>query len=285
MRAPRPTQTDSIEREYRRQLLIYQRAYRELVSQGLKELLPHLRKEVSQHTPQALGEKHAPVERMDADAAKAIQTLFDAILTRMEKKFPDTLLRRWATAMAARTHKTAAKNLAKHAKAATKNAKDGPLEITGILTSERRLSPYFKNIVDQNVALIRSIPKEKIPAFTNSLTNAITRDLPISQTAKLIAKHFEATSNKARLIARDQVGKLNGALDEYHQLQLGVKKYTWRTMKDGAVRHDHRHLEGTVQRWDRPPIVDKKSGRRAHPKGDIQCRCYAEAVLSDLLDE
>lgn len=277
-RAPRPTATDSIEREYARLLLLYQKTYKNLVRVGLKDLLPRLRKEVSEQAPEALA------ERMDADASKAIATLFDMILGKMEKNFPETLLRRWAMGMASRTNKLTAKNQAKHARAATKHLKEGPVEILGILTSERKLSPYFKNIVDQNVALIRSIPAEKIPAFKNALTNAITQDLPVGQLAKIIGKHYAATENKARLIARDQVGKLNGALDEYHQRTIGIKKYTWRTMGDGSVRHDHAKLNGTTQRWDKPPVVDRKSGRRGHPKQDIQCRCYAEAQFDELLD-
>ena len=284
MKPARPVQPDSVEREYTRMLLLYQRTYVHLVKQELPPLLRALRAEVSSKTPQALAELPSP-ERMDAaDAAKAVQALFDAILGKLEKTFPDTLLRRWARAMAARTNKVAAKNQAAHLRRATAKLKD-PVEITGILTAERKLAPYFQQVVDANVALIRSIPEAKVPAFKNALSTAITQDLPVSEIAKMVRKHFAATDQQARLIARDQVGKLNGALDEFHQRQIGVKKYTWRTMHDGVVRKDHQKLEGTRHSWDKPPIVDKKSGRRAHPKGDFQCRCYAEAVLDDLLDE
>jgi SPP1 gp7 family putative phage head morphogenesis protein len=287
-----PQQPDSVEQEYVRALLLYQREYQRLVKANLPRLLEQLRAQVSEETPQALAEKHA---RMDADAAKSVQTLFDMILGKMEKQFPDTILRRWAKGMASRTNKLAAKNQAKHIRRATRRAKEGPVEIGGILTSEKKLAPYFKNVVDENVALIRSIPQSKVPAFKNALTNAITQDLHATEIAKIIRKHFAATDSHARLIARDQVGKLNGALDQYHQQMLGCKRYTWRTMKDGAVRGrnkgkgfkgpDHWHLEGEVCSWDKPPVVNTKTGKRAHPKQDFQCRCYAEAVLDDILDE
>jgi SPP1 gp7 family putative phage head morphogenesis protein len=280
VKAPRPVQPDSIEREYARKLLLYHRAYVQLVRTYLPRLLKELREEVSETTPEALA------ERMDAaDASKAIATLFDAILGKLEKTFPDTLLRRWATGMAARTNKLAAKNQAKHVRKASQARAEGPVEIEGILTAEKKLTPYFQQVVDRNVALIRSIPKEKVETFKNALTNAITQDLPVSQIAKLVQKNLRNSENSARLIARDQVGKLNGALDEYHQRQIGVRKYRWRTMHDGVVRKDHARLNGTLQSWDKPPIVDRKSGRRAHPKGDYQCRCYAEAVLDEVLDE
>ena len=291
-RRPRPlvpTYPDAVEREYARLLLAYRKEYERLVQLHLPPVMARLRKEVSVHTPDALAQEH-----MDADSAKAINELFEMILGKLEKSFPDTLLKRWAQAMASKTAKVSAKNLAAQVKRATKGRKEGPVEILGILNSEKKLTPYFRNVVDQNVALIRSIPEEKIPAFKNSLNTAIMQDMPVRELSKIIRKHYAATDSKARLIARDQVGKLNGELDKYHQQVLGLKRYRWRTMKDGAVRGryppgrkgpDHWHLEGTIQTWAKKPIVNTKTGKRCHPKEDIQCRCYAEAVIEDLLDE
>lgn len=275
-KAPRPTQPDSIEREYARLLLRYQRVYVALVRKELPPLLRALKAETAKTNPAALA------EHTDADVAKSVQALFDSILGRMEKSFPDSLLSRWVRAVASRTNKLVSKNLSRQVREATKNKKEGPVEIMGLLTSERKLQPYFEQVVDTNIALIRSIPAEKIPAFRNALVNAVQEDLPVAQLAKIVRKHYAATDNKARLIARDQVGKLNGALDQYHQQVLGGKKYRWRTMRDGAVRHDHERLDGTVQLWSKPPIVNRKTGKRGHPKQDIQCRCYAEAILEEL---
>lgn len=227
---------------------------------------------------------------MDANADEETKKLFDAIRNKLNSAFPDTTLRRWAKAMVKRTHGVSSRNQAKHIRKISK----GEIEIEGILTSDKKLNPYFENIIDQNVGLIRSITEEKLPTFKNALVNAITQDAPVSEIAKMVRKNFKTTESKAHMIARDQVGKLNGALDEFHQKTIGVKRYRWRTVHDGAVRgnpggkyppkpgqNNHWKLDGKIFNWDKPPTM--ADGRKLNPKQDYQCRCYAEAVLDDII--
>jgi SPP1 gp7 family putative phage head morphogenesis protein len=60
----------------------------------------------------------------------------------------------------------------------------------------------------------------------------------------------------------------------------GVKKYIWSTANDIRVRDRHRSLNNKVFSYDDPPVVDKKSGRRANPGEDYNCRCVAIPYLS-----
>lgn len=53
----------------------------------------------------------------------------------------------------------------------------------------------------------------------------------------------------------------------------GFQYYVWTTKKDSKVRPDHARLEGRIINWNDPPVVDLRSGRRAHPGGDYNCRC------------
>ena len=55
----------------------------------------------------------------------------------------------------------------------------------------------------------------------------------------------------------------------------GFGYYVWTTRKDSKVRPDHARLEGRICSWNDPPVVDLRSGRRAHPSGDYNCRCTA----------
>ena len=55
----------------------------------------------------------------------------------------------------------------------------------------------------------------------------------------------------------------------------GFGYYVWTTRKDNKVRPDHARLEGRICNWNDPPVVDLRSGRRAHPGGDYNCRCSA----------
>ncbi|MCK4521411.1 MAG: minor capsid protein [Nanoarchaeota archaeon] len=90
---------------------------------------------------------------------------------------------------------------------------------------------------------------------------------------------FRKLITRVKLIARDQVSKLNGDLNQQRQNDLGVRRYRWRTSRDERVRENHVVKEGNIYSWDKPPPDT------GHPSEDPQCRCYAEAVISDIVGE
>lgn len=83
---------------------------------------------------------------------------------------------------------------------------------------------------------------------------------------------FVSAKSHADLIARDQLQKLHGRLNEERQRAAGVDRYTWTTQGDDRVRPEHAAREGRTFSWDRPPD-------EGHPGEPIACRCYAEAVI------
>ena len=80
-------------------------------------------------------------------------------------------------------------------------------------------------------------------------------------------------------MARDQIAKLNSNIAQQQQRDAGVEEYIWSDSGDGRVRPSHKKLNGKRFRWDDPPVVDEKTGRRCHPGEDYECRCVALAVF------
>jgi len=236
----------------------------------LKKIVPDLKEVASEETPRV------DSIRMDANIEKTIQELFEEVQSALDGIFPDSTLRKWAKAMVGGVNKKAKKNTAKAAKSVG-------LDIEPMLT-DKGLNPFFENMVDQNVGLIRSIPKEKLESFKNQLVAMITEDQTSKTIWEAIEKNFDVSKSRARLIARDQVGKINSQMDQYRQQQLGAKRYIWRTVEDERVREDHQKLDGKVFSWSKPPIENRKTGNRDHPGRPINCRCYAESYLDDILD-
>jgi len=269
-RLPVPETMDSAEREYYRNLRKYAEKYIGLVRAGLDEIIPGLKEQAGEELPRA------DAWRMDANIDKTVRKLFLSVQDQLTSLFPDSLLARWAVAMAGLVNTKARSNMKKAAKVAD-------VEIEPLMR-DRELTPYFKNIVENNVGLIRTIPTERLPAFQNQLIAMITQDQTQDTIRKMITRHFGLCRARARIIARDQVNKLNGRLAQYRQQQIGGKRYIWRTAKDERVRDDHKKLEGKICSWDNPPIVDRSTGRREHPAQDFQCRCWAEMVLDDVLE-
>lgn len=125
----------------------------------------------------------------------------------------------------------------------------------------------------ENVALIRSIPEEYFKKIETIVFTNTTQGSTAGSMIKQIMQTGKVTTNRAKLIARDQTSKLNSALTQQRSQNLGIEEYVWRTAGDERVRESHRRKNGKVFRWDDPP---KDTG---HPGQDIQCRCVAEPII------
>lgn len=133
--------------------------------------------------------------------------------------------------------------------------------------------------VSDNVDLIKSIPKDCLSEMKQVIYEGYVSGRPVTAISKDIQNRFQVSKSKARLIARDQMGKLNADITKHQQTDAGIRKYMWRTSEDSRVRKSHMVLNKEVFSWDDPPVVDKKTGRRCHPGEDYQCRCIAIPVF------
>lgn len=140
--------------------------------------------------------------------------------------------------------------------------------------------------VERNTELIRL--EERARQEVRSIIEGPQREgVRVEEIRAQIQERLGVVRSRAELIARDQTLKLYGQIQEARQTDAGIEEYTWSTSQDERVRSRHSELEGTTQRWDEPPVVDKQSGRRAHPGEDFQCRCAAIPILptGELPDE
>lgn len=140
-----------------------------------------------------------------------------------------------------------------------------------------------------NVQLIKSIPQQALGRVQQVVMSGLRSGSTTTSLASKITDQFGITKRRAKTIARDQVGKLNGQLTKLRQKSLGVNSYVWRTSMDERVRGDpdgkypnaepsHFAREGKKYSWDKPP----SDGNPGEP---VNCRCYAEPVFGGLLDE
>ncbi len=125
----------------------------------------------------------------------------------------------------------------------------------------------------ENVGLIKSIPDEYFKKIETIVFTGTTQGSTAGSMIKQIRDLGHSTTKRAKLIARDQSSKLNSALSQQRQQNLGVEEYIWVTADDGRVRESHAANNGKKFRWDDPP---KKTG---HPGNDIQCRCVAKPII------
>lgn len=146
-----------------------------------------------------------------------------------------------------------------------------------IFTTEPFLADLLAAWEAENIKLIKSIPSQYLDQLHGKIVAAVRAGKPSKVIAEVVRETFDLLRNRAKLIARDQIGKLNGQLTMARQKNIGVESYVWRTSLDERVREEHKHREGEKFNWDEPP----KDG---HPGNPINCRCSAEAVFPDLED-
>lgn len=162
--------------------------------------------------------------------------------------------------------------------------------------SEPWLTPMADRFASDNARLITAVSGDFM-ARVEALVREAQRDgiraeeLRAEIRDRLLGDGYETevgkATRRARLIARDQVGKLTSELDQARQEALGVTRYRWRTSRDERVRDSHRERDGVVFEWSdiEPQLrakgleVDRIDG---HPGRPINC--FPASVRLDALD-
>jgi SPP1 gp7 family putative phage head morphogenesis protein len=149
---------------------------------------------------------------------------------------------------------------------------------------DRSMPKMMEAWVHENVTRITSIENEALDQVAAIVAKAYASNDPINvaraTAAKKIEERFGVSARKARFLAVDQIGKLNGQVNRARQIEMGMTRFRWWTRRDSRVRHSHRRLHGDVFSWDDLPINER--GEKIYPGSDFRCRCGAEPVFDEM---
>lgn len=146
--------------------------------------------------------------------------------------------------------------------------------------TETWLAAEMSNYVEQNVTLINSVHEEYFKNIEFEVLNGVQTGRNTKDIAASIRKRTGASKRRARLIARDQVGKLNSNLATRRAAEAGVKKFRWSTSGDERVRSSHQALNNKIFTYKEGASVDGESN--VLPGQPINCRCVAIPILSTI---
>jgi len=259
-RLPRQVPPRAIEREYARELM-------NLVAQVQRELQP-LEFELPALLERARSERVDALVRMDIGEGRRVRDLIAQVAGKLRSALRIDSIERLAQRLAGRTSEHNREQLGRQIRAA--------LDID-ILMSDRKLGALVDGFVTENVALIRDIPDQIISKIERAVTRGLQAGTLTRELQRELAGIIDDGRARARLIARDQIGKLYGRINQVRQEDMGVESYIWRTVRDERVRDDHRARDGERFQWDDPPSD-------GHPGQPIQCRCYPEPVFDEILN-
>lgn len=226
------------------------------------------------------------VERYDSPESRRVQQLIREAARRLRLKLNKREIARLAKKFAEQTSTFQRVQLHRQVHAA--------LGIAAPLAAEYTQS-RIADFVRENVALISRIPQEHHGEIETMVHRAVTSGQLTDDLADDLEDEFALSERHARFIARDQIGKLQADLNHARQRDLGVTKFVWRTMRDERVRGtpgglypnaqpSHFDLDGEEFSYDDPP---QPPGADAPilPGDDYNCRCYAEPVFDDLVED
>jgi len=163
-------------------------------------------------------------------------------------------------------------------------------DLIGIDARSLGITHLVDGFREENLRLVTAATQDFADEVQDVFESAGVNGLRVEELRKKLQERVDVSRSRAELIARDQVLKLNGQINQTRQQKAGITQYTWSTSLDERVREpkpgklgpDHASLEGQVCDWNNPPVVDTKTGRRAHPGQDFQCRCISIPVVPEL---
>ena len=164
------------------------------------------------------------------------------------------------------------------------------------LQGDPYLQTRLKVFARQNALLIESLPANALKDIEGIASRGLTSGRTVNEIEAEIRRKFDTTRARARLIARDQTGKLNAQLTEVRQKRIGINEYIWNDSDDERVRDSHSVLDGMICSWDDETTYRRPGSKKwlkrssiggyiGHPGTDYQCRCWGEPVLEDIIDD
>lgn len=261
-----------------------ERQYQREINKMLGLILETIKKSVIAELPKLVesNEKRLPKKdsrefRVDINVAKRLAKLFASVRGELKRKFPKKELEKKAAKIG--------KNISRFNKEQVGNVFQSVLGVS-LLSRESFLEEELQLFAINNANLISDVTNEFVDQTQQIVFSGIRKGKRHEEIAKDIlgrskneegfVSKFKKAKTRAALIARDQVNKLNGQLTETRQIAAGVEKYKWRTARDNRVRDKHKKREGETFSWNSPP-------NGGHPGEEINCRCFAEPILDDLI--
>lgn len=245
----------TVETEYRKELLARLRYARMLVQRYLVPALSPAKSEVKENKQ---------VIKEDAATDRLIG-IMEQIRTFMSVKYTRSATMSLAEDVAAATSIFNLRQTMASAK-----------RVTGIdpTISEPYLTDELQSFAFFNARLISDLPEKYLTDIENKTFNAVLAGTRAEEIAAEMQDAYGISERRAALIARDQIGKLNGQLNAVRLQNLGSSRYRWLTVGDERVRDAHAERNGQVFLWDDPP-------EGGHPGEDYNCRCIASPIFDD----
>ena len=150
------------------------------------------------------------------------------------------------------------------------------------LIKEAPIGNALQDFLKEQVILITSLPVHAADRVHQLTLEGLSNATRIPAIQREILKTGLVTEARAKLIARTEIARTASALTMVRSQYVGCTHYVWRTSGDSDVRKSHKEMDGAIIPWATAPMLS--DGTRTHAGMIYNCRCYAEPILSNLLN-
>jgi len=146
------------------------------------------------------------------------------------------------------------------------------------LMNDRLTAGLIREFSMENLRLIKDMPDAFLRQVQDELVDATRSGTRAENFQDIIQERLKVGESRARLIARDQIASMNGALTEIRQRELGITEFEWSSSQDERVRELHDERDGERFSWDHTFNETPDDGPPGRP---INCRCVAVPIIPD----
>jgi uncharacterized protein with gpF-like domain len=173
-----------------------------------------------------------------------------------------------------------AQSVSQRSDAALKAAlKKGGFTVEWTMTRAQR--DVVGSVVNENVALIKSIPQQYLQKVEGVVMRSVQTGRDLGQLSKDLQEQFGVTKRRAAFIARDQSNKATASLTRARQLEIGIEQAVW--VHSGGGKHPR----PSHQKAGRDKVTfdvakgwyDPDEKKFILPGELINCRCVSRAVV------
>jgi len=143
----------------------------------------------------------------------------------------------------------------------------------------RTMRDVLAATVNQNVALIKSIPQQYLSDVEGLVQRSVQSGRDLGKLTRDLERRYAVTRRRAALIARDQNNKATSAFNRVRQQDLGITEAVWMHSHAGEEpRPSHVRMDGKRYRVDEG-MWDEDEGEYVWPGQLINCRCTSRPVV------
>lgn len=129
---------------------------------------------------------------------------------------------------------------------------------------------YTNNMHDY---VIKDFAKERIPEMRAKIQELVLQGYRQDKIQELLQKEYGFMARKAKFLAQNETTIMLAEYKKVTYKEMGFDKFIWRTITDGRERELHKALNGTVWRYDDPPVIDERTDQKGLPGQTYNCRC------------